>query len=118
MRPFFAHLTKAVVVVVTTFFGSVNAAAPDRILDEAAQLPSSESPSVVESSARRSGAVTRHVFAATHSHRGETMDRQMAAESRANESLEVLNSPELYTMPPTLFGAGNVALSALGKGAS
>ncbi|RDV00403.1 hypothetical protein DWV00_00965 [Trinickia dinghuensis] len=117
MRPPFAELTKAVVIFVTAFCGNVNATAPSRILDETVQVNPSESPIAVKSE-RRTGERARRVVVASHSHREERMDRRRAAETLADDNRELLSpSSDHYIMPRTLFGAGSIALSALGDGA-
>ena len=118
MQPPFAKLTKAVVIFVTALCGNVNATAPNRILDETVQLNSSDS-SVAVKSDRRAGERARRVVAVSHSHREERMDRGRAAQSLADNADRAFPSPssDLYMMPHTLFGAGSIALSALGDGA-
>jgi len=117
MQPPFAKLTKAVVIFVTAFCGNVNAAVPNRILDEAIQVNPSDSP-VAGKSERRSGGRIRGVVAVSHSHREKAMDRRRAGPALADDNREFLNpSSDLYMMPHTLFGAGSIALSALGDGA-
>ncbi|CAM2159322.1 conserved protein of unknown function (plasmid) [Pararobbsia alpina] len=117
MQSPFAKLTKAVVIFVTAFYGNVNATVPNRILDEALQVNSSDSP-VAGKSERRSGGRVRAVVAVSHSHREEAMSRRRAWQALADDNREFLNpSSEHYLMPHTLFGAGSIALSALGDGA-
>ncbi len=116
MRPPFAKLTKAVVIFVTAVCGNANATAPDRILDETVQLNASDSPVAVKSE-RRSGERAQSLVAGSHDHRGERMDPQRAGESPVSDSRAFQSPSDHYTMPHTLFGAGNSALSALGNGA-
>lgn len=117
MQPPFAKLTKAVVIFVTAFCGNVNATAPNRILEETVQLNPSDSSAAVKSD-RRSGERARRVVALSHSHREDRMDRGRAAEALADDNREFLSpSSGHYLMPHTLFGAGSIALSALGDGA-
>ena len=112
----FAKLTKAVVIFITAFCGNVNAAAPDRILDETVQVNASDSPIAMKSE-RRSGDRAHGMVAVSQSQRGQRMDRHRATEALTDDSREFESAPDLYTMPHTLFGAGSIALSALGTGA-
>jgi hypothetical protein len=116
-QPLFAKLTKAVVVIVAAFFGNANAAAPDRIFDETVQLNPSES-SITVKSERRSGDFTRRVVAATYNQRQEPTCLARATEALMNDSEGAPASSDQYVMPHTSFGAGSIALSALGNGAS
>lgn len=117
MQPPFAKLTKAVVIFVTAICGNVNATAPNRTLDETVQLNPSDSSGAVKSD-RRSTERARRVIAVSHSHYEERMDRGRSAEAPADDNSEFPSpSSGHYMMPHTLFGAGNIALSALGDGA-
>lgn len=117
MQPPFAKLTKAVVIFVTAFCGNVNATVPNRILDEAVQVNPSDSP-VAGKSERRSRERVRGVVAVSDSRREEPMARRRAGHALADDNREFLNpSSDHYMMPHTLFGAGSIALSALGDGA-
>lgn len=110
----FAKLTKAIVIIVTAFCGNVNAAAPNRILDEVVQANSSDSPTAVKPE-RRSGERARRAVIAAHRHREKRADRRGPREALVDDSPEVLALSDQYTMPHTLFGAGSIALSALGN---
>lgn len=116
---FLNRLTKAVLILVTAFCGSVNVTPPDRTLDETAQLNASGSSVDAKPSARRSVAVvpTRDL-AKTHRERGEPIDRLRTMASLAAESVEFASDLGASTMPRTSFGAGSFALSALGESAS
>lgn len=116
---FLNKLTKAVLIVVTAFCGSVNVTPPDRTLDETAQLNSSGSSVDAKSSARRSVAVvpTRDL-ATTYEERGEPIDQTWIAASLAAESAEFARDSSAFAMPRTSFGAGSFALGALGESAS
>ena len=117
MQPPFAKLTKAVVIFVTAFCGNVDATVPNRILDEAVQVNPSDSP-VAGKSERRSARRVRGVVAVSPSQRKEGMDRGRAGQALADDNREFLTAPfDHYMMPHTLFGAGSIALSALGDGA-
>jgi hypothetical protein len=117
MQPPFAKLTKAVVIFVTALCGNVNATVPNRILDETVQVNLSDSP-VAGKSERRSGGRVRGVVKVSRSHREERMDRRRAGEALADDNRKFLDpSSDHYMMPHTLFGAGSIALSALGDGA-
>ena len=116
MRPPFVKLTKTVVIFVTAFCGNANATAPDWVLDETVQVNASDPPTAVKSE-RRSGERAHGVVAGSHGHRGERMDQHRAAESLVSNSRASQSLSDHYTMPHTLFGAGSMALSALGNGA-
>lgn len=117
--PFLTRLTKAVLILVTAFCGSVNAAPPDRTLDETAQLNSSGSNVDAKSSARRSVAVVQtRDMATAHRGRGEPVDQQRTAALCAAESMEFPTDPAAFSMSRTSFGAGSFALGALGASAS
>lgn len=116
---FLNKLTKAVLIVVTAFCGSVNVTPPDRALDDTAQLNSSGSNIDAKSSARRSVAVLATGDLATaYGERGEPVDQLPTAPSLAAESMEFASDPGAFAMPRTSFGAGSFALSALGESAS
>jgi len=116
MRPPFAKLTKAVVIFVTAFCGNANATAPDWVLDETLQVNASDPPTALTSE-RRSGERAHSLVAGSYGHRGERMDPNRAAESLVSDSEASQSLSDHYTMPHTSFGAGSIALSALGNGA-
>jgi hypothetical protein len=117
--PLLTKLTKAVLIIVTTFCGSLNATLPDRSSDEAAQLNSSDSCVATKSSARRAPTVIgRRATAETRGERGEPFDQSCTAAASTTESEDFLSAPNPSMMPRTSFGAGSFALSALGESAS
>jgi hypothetical protein len=117
--PFMNKLTKAVLIVVTAFCGSVNVTPPDRTLDETAQLNSSGSCVDAKSSARRSvSVVPTRDMATTHREGGKPIDQLWTVSSLAAENVEFPSDPCASAMPRTSYGAGSFALSALGVGAS
>lgn len=116
MQPLFIKLTKTIVVIVTAVCGNMNVTAADRILDETVQLNPAE-PTVAMKSERRSKEAVRRMVAATHRHREERARLSLPTEDLVDDSSEPLTPSEQYMMPHTLFGAGSIALSALGNGA-
>ncbi|MGN6665408.1 MAG: hypothetical protein ACTHKH_00330 [Trinickia sp.] len=116
MQPPFAKLTKAILITITAVLGNVNAMAPNRILDETVQVNPSDSLIAVKSE-RRSGQRAGRVVAATEDHRGKRAHLRRADEALADDSRELLAFSDPYMMPHTLFGAGSMALSALGNAA-
>ena len=117
MRLLLARLTRATLVIATALCGSANATAPDRVLDETVQLNPSDAVIALKSE-RRSGQAARGVVAATHRDRDERRHLRGADRALMGDSQEALDVFDQYLMPHTLFGAGSIALSALGSGAS
>lgn len=117
MRLLLARLTRATLVIATALCGSANATAPDRVLDETVQLNPSEAVIALKSE-RRSGQAARGVMAATRRDREERMHLRRAARAPMDDSQDALDVSDPYMIPHTLFGAGSIALSALGSGAS
>ena len=117
--PLMNKLTKAVLVVVTAFSGSVNVTPPDRTLDETAQLNPSGSSVDAKSSARRSVTVVSTPDMATaHRKGGKPIDQLWTVSSLAAESVEFPSDRSASEIPRTSYGAGSFALSALGGAAS
>jgi hypothetical protein len=117
--PSMNKLTKAVLIVVTAFCGSVNVTPPDRTLDETAQLNSSGSSVDAKPSARRSGRIVpMSDTATTHTKGGKPTNQLWTVSSLAAESVEFSSDHSESAMPRTSYGAGSFALSALGAGSS
>jgi hypothetical protein len=115
--PFMNRLTKVVLIVVTAFCGSGNVTPPDRTLDEAAQLNSSDSSVNAKSSARRSVSVVEtRDMATTHREGGKPIDQLWTVSSLGAESVEFPRDHSESAMPRTSYGVGSFALSALGGG--
>lgn len=117
--PLVARLTKAVLILVATFCGGSSAAVADRVFDETAQLNSFDSRIESKLSSRRViTVVARHAIASTQVERGEPVAQRSTAASLTDDSGEFLSDASQFMMPRTAFGAGSIALSALGQSAS
>ena len=117
--PLFARLAKATLIIMATFCGSSNAAVADRAFDETAQLNSFDSRIESKLSTRRTmKLVAREAIAQAHVERGEPVDQRSTSAFLADDSGEFLGGSSQFTMPRTSFGAGSIALSALGHSAS
>ena len=117
--PLLSRLTKAALIIVATFCGDSSAAVADRALDETAQLNSFDSRVESNLSTRRTMTVVAgKAISETRVERGEPLDQQLTAASLADGSVEFLTDPSQFMMPRTSFGAGSIALSALGQSAA